>query len=318
MSFINEIKNEVSRITIESSYLVRAEIAAYIRTCSKLRISQNNISLEFSTDNASTARRLFTLLKSYSDNIEAFTKRSNRLNKKNIYIIAINDKMAIQKLFQDTEFSINNNIFDRSYEVSDNILQNDNCLRAFIRALFLTSGTVSNPEKSYHLEMNFYNDELADFVKIKLNKSRMAFKLIERNDTFVVYIKEGELISDFLVFIGANQSVLKFENIRAMKEIRNNVNRVINFETANINKTVKASMRHINDINYLIQNGSFDSLPGDLQEVALLRLENEEASLSEVAKLSNKYSRSSINYRLKKISNFADKLRGVDNEGNEG
>ncbi|MFB0972310.1 MAG: DNA-binding protein WhiA, partial [Neofamilia sp.] len=151
-----------------------------------------------------------------------------------------------------------------------------------------------------------------------INKWNLNAKIATRKSSFIVYLKEAEQISDFMALIGTSQSLLKFENVRIVKDLRNNVNRVVNCETANINKTITASMKQIEDINFIKDLGKFDLLSEDIKEVANLRIENEDFSLNEIAELTNgEYSRSGVNYRLKKISGLAEKLRGAADERNE-
>lgn len=318
MSFSNEVKNEGARIHLNSSKLMLAELSAFIRTCSELGIKNRKISLEFVTENASIARRIFTLLKSYTSSIEAYRKKSTSLNKNGNYLIVINDPYAIDDLLYDTGFIKNREYFTkRNYKNSQN-LSSEEEIRAYIRASFLGAGSITNPEKSYHLELIGRNEEFAEDIKDLLIKKGLNAKVATRKSSYIVYLKEAEQISDFMALIETPQSLLKFENVRVIKELRNNVNRVVNCETANINKQINASMKQIEDIKFLIEIGKFQNLDDDLKEIAMLRIENEDYSLKEIAEISKgKYSRSGVNYRLKKISNVSEKFRGANDEGNE-
>ena len=141
-------------------------------------------------------------------------------------------------------------------------------------------------------------------------KFNINIKLIIRNGKYAVYIKDGDMISKFLALIGAKKSVLDFEEIRVMKEMKNSVNRLVNCETANLNKVINVSVLQINDIKYIISKNKFNLLPKNLQEIALIRLKNEHSTLTEIGKmLENPIGKSGVNYRFKKISEFAEKLR---------
>lgn len=318
MSFSNDVKNEVSKIKLVSSKLMLAELSGFIRMCTNIKFGSNGPNLEFITENASVARRIFTFLKGYSSEVEAYIRKNTQLKKNNNYIISMTDKYAIDDLLYDTNFAKNGNYFERNYKIGKHIVSDYESLRAYIRGSFLGAGSVTNPEKGYHLELIVNDEEHAEDLKEMLNSINLNAKIATRKANQIVYLKEAEQISDFMALIGANQSLLKFENVRIVKELRNNVNRLVNCETANLNKTVDAATKQVADIEFLMDLGKFNSLSEDLQEIALIRLENHDSSLMEIMELTgSKYSRSGINYRLKKISNIAAKLRGVNNERNK-
>lgn len=318
MSFSNELKSEAAKIKIDNFNLVLSELSAFVRTCGDLKLRDEKWILEFVTENASIARRIFTLLKNYTQDLEIFRKKSNMSNKRSNFVIIMKDKSSIDDLLFDTRFTIHGDLENRNYKIDSSLIQSDEEMRAYLRASFLGAGSVTDPEKGYHLELISQSEELAEDLKDVLNRRGLNAKIAHRKFSYIVYIKEAEQISDFMALIGANQSLLKFENVRVVKDLRNNVNRVVNCETANISKIITASMKQINDINYILKLDKFDTLSGDLKEVANLRIENEDYSLKEIAELTNgRYSRSGVNYRLKKISELAEKLRGATDERNE-
>ena len=178
--------------------------------------------------------------------------------------------------------------------------------KAIVRGSFLGSGSINNPERIYHLEILYSCEKNVDYILEILKKYELKIKRL--NNT--LYIKDGEEISKFLAFIGANSAVLKFEEIRVIRDMRNNVNRLVNCETANLNKTINAALKQIDDIKFIKKMKKFNELPDGLQEVADLRLENPDISLIELGKmLSSPIGKSGVNYRLKCISKFAEELR---------
>lgn len=318
MSFSNDAKNEVSKIKLESSKLMLAELSGLIRMCTNIKFNKGGVALDFITENASVARRIFTFLKGYSSDVEAYIKKNTQLKKNNNYIISMTDKYSVDDLLYDTDFVHNSEYLNRNYKIGKKLMGDYESLRAYMRGTFLGAGSVTNPEKGYHLELIANDIEHAEDLKYILNSIGLNAKIAERKTNYIIYLKEAEQISDFMALIGANQSLLKFENVRIVKELRNSVNRLVNCETANLNKTVDAATKQVADIEYLMDKGKFNTLPEDLQEIGLVRLDNHDSSLMEIVDLLNsKYSKSGINYRLKKISNIAAKLRGVNNERNE-
>jgi len=174
----------------------------------------------------------------------------------------------------------------------------------------LGAGSVNNPEKNYHLEMIFNDEKNCEFVKDLCLAYQINFKKIKVNDKFQLYLKEGEEISRFLALIGANKAVLRFEDVRVMKEMKNNVNRRVNCETANLNKTVDAALKQIDDIQFLKKVRKFKQLPADLQNIANLRLENPDLSLKDLGQLIEpQLGKSAVNRKLKKIHEIAEELR---------
>ena len=172
------------------------------------------------------------------------------------------------------------------------------------------AGSLNNPEKEYHLSILISNEEHVNLLKEFINKYNIDFKSLNNNKTFCLYIKDGEQISRFLALVGANSAMLKFEEIRVMRETRNKVNRLVNCETANLNKTISAAVIQIEDIKYIKEKGEFNKMPENLKKIANLRLENPDASLTELAeKLAEKISKSGVNHRLKKISEIAQEIR---------
>ena len=182
--------------------------------------------------------------------------------------------------------------------------------KSFVRGCFLGSGSINNPENNYHMEIIFRLKENAVVVLNILKRYHIDFKILEKENHISIYTKDGEEISKFLAFIGANSSVLKYEDIRVYRDMRNNVNRLVNCETANLNKTVSAAVKQVEAIEIIKQKGKFSELTDPLKEIANLRLQNPEASLIELGQmLKSPVGKSGVNYRLKTLIKIAETLK---------
>lgn len=279
MSFSEDVKKELSQM---NNYVkkeeLKAELYGYILTNN---VSDENTNLKFTTKN--------------EDNIYRYNKILKNLNIK--YKTDIRGKMYI---------TIITDVINLNIEKSKDI----NILGAIIRGCFMGGGSINNPDKENHLEILLKNENSINEISEILSIFNINIKLIIRNGKYAVYIKDGDMISKFLALIGAKKSVLDFEEIRVMKEMKNSVNRLVNCETANLNKVINVSVLQINDIKYIISKNKFNLLPKNLQEIALIRLKNEHSTLTEIGKmLENPIGKSGVNYRFKKISEFAEKLR---------
>lgn len=190
----------------------------------------------------------------------------------------------------------------KMWDVNSKLKQEEQIDRLNVREHFLQTGFVNDPNKKSHLEIVFKQEKKANELKSILEKYNFQFKTVTRNNNYLLYSKDGEEISKFLAFIGVNKAVLRFEEIRVLKETRNNINRVINCENANLDKIIKSSVEQIEAIDYLLKTGKLSSLDENLQEIALVRKNNPSLSLEDVGKLLKEpIGKSGANYRLKKI-----------------
>ena len=198
----------------------------------------------------------------------------------------------------------------KMWDMNSSMKQDEQLARLCIREAFIKSGSMNDPNKKYHLEIMFKTKRKAEEMQILLNNFNINAKIIKREKDYMLYLKDGEEISEFLALIGANSSVIKFEEIRVIKETRNDINRLVNCETANLNKTINAAVKQIEDIKLIKKKKKFSSLPENLQEIANLRVENPDVSLVELGKLLKEpIGKSGVNHRLKKISEIAEDLR---------
>ncbi|MDR1774832.1 MAG: DNA-binding protein WhiA [Clostridioides sp.] len=208
---------------------------------------------------------------------------------------------------------------DESIKISENYKSPINYLgesrKAYIRGAFLGSGSISSPNKSYHMEFVTNSEHYANSLKELINSMGFNSKVVPRKNNYIVYLKESEQISDLLSIIGAHNALLNLQNAKVLKEMRNNVNRIVNCETANLSKIVNASVKQIEDINYIQNKIGISKLPNNLQQVAIARLEYEEMSLKELGEiLDPPIGKSGVNHRLRKISEIANRLRESDVE----
>ena len=198
----------------------------------------------------------------------------------------------------------------KMWDMNSSMKQDEQLARLCIREAFIKSGSMNDPNKKYHLEIMFKVKKKAEEMQTLLNNFNINAKIIKREKDYMLYLKDGEEISEFLALIGANSSVIKFEEIRVLKETRNDINRLVNCETANLNKTINAAVKQIEDIKLIKKKRKFSSLPENLQEIAELRIANPDVSLVELGKmLKEPIGKSGVNHRLKKISAIAEDLR---------
>lgn len=314
LSFSSVTKNELSRIEISDKDCTLAELAALIRMNGSIQINGlKRMSIKFSTENAAIARRIFSLVKDlYNIQTEVMVRRNKQLKKNNNYVIFIDSQNKAEEILIDT--GVLNRDKDDSYNISysipEHIVKERACKRAYIRGAFLGGGSISNPEKTYHLEFVTNSEEHSENLCELINSFGLNAKIVLRKENYIVYLKEGEQIVDLLNIIQAHNALLKLEDIRILKEMRNNINRIVNCETANLAKTINASVRQINNIEYIDSVLGINNLPENLIDIANLRRENRDASLKELGDmLSPPVGKSGVNHRLRKLDEIADDLR---------
>lgn len=281
MSFSSEVKRDLSKINRFDKEIFRAELMGYFLSGNMLK-KENYF--EFVTENEFNIEHFYKIL----------------FNLKIDYEPEIRGKFYIAQMKCKDVQELN-----CSYKTVKGELQKN-----MIKGAFLGAGSVNNPEKNYHLEMIFQEEKKCDFLNGLCQEYEIHFKKIKVNEKYQLYLKEAEEISRFLALIGANQAVLKFEDVRVMKEMKNKINRKVNCETANLNKTVEAAIRQMEDIHFIKKMNRFNKLPTDLQNIANLRLENPDLSLNDLGQLTEpKIGKSTVNRKLKKIHEFAEDLR---------
>lgn len=296
MSFSSQIKSEMEKQIPSARHCQLAELAALYKFFNKEEAEKHDV-IVFSSENELAVRKCFTLLKKtfnmykeISWNEEVYTKKGS------FYRLCVDDPALVDSI--------------RDSLTSSTVTLKACCRRAFIRGAYLAVGSISDPEKSYHLEFVCQNEEEAQLLIDMLATFDVEAKLVTRKKYFVVYVKDGAGIVDILNVMGAHLALMDFENTRILKEVRNSVNRKINCEMANIGKTISAAQKQIEDIYTLMDSEEYKRLPASVQEIAELRIKYPEATLKELGELADPpIGKSGVNHRLRKLSELAEAIK---------
>lgn len=312
MSFSFNVKKELTCVPIGARHCMIAELAAMIIMAGEVKYEEGTFTIKFQTENAAIARKYFTIIKkAFNINTEIVLKTSKKFHKKQTYVLITKDSEEAHKILTATTLLKYENMHPTIRNHVDlTIIQSTCCKRAYLRGAFLGAGSVSDPEKGYHLEFVNPNEQHAEFLKEMMITLEMEPKVVARKGNYVLYLKEGTQIVDLLNIMGAHVALMELENVRIVKEVRNNVNRIVNCETANLKKTVSAAVRQTQDIEYVQNTIGIAALPENLQQVAIYRLEYPSSSLKELGELlTPPVGKSGVNHRLKKISEIAEHIR---------
>ena len=287
MSFSSQVKEELTKHISPARHCQIAELAAIMHFCGQYgRDKDGNYTIGFQTENEAVITKGFTLLKkTFNIDTSGFITE---------------EQMAdfLSKIGNPEE------------PVSGLLLKNSCCQRAFLRGVFLSVGSMSDPRKGYHLEFVCADEEKAEQLRSVMQGFGLDAKIVLRKKYHVVYLKEGSCIVDLLNICEAHKALMDFENLRILKEMRNSVNRRVNCETANITKTVNAAARQIEDIEYVRDYYGFQNLPENLRQIAEVRLDYPDAPLKELGGYLNPpVGKSGVNHRLRRISELADRIR---------
>ncbi|MBS5788515.1 MAG: DNA-binding protein WhiA [Clostridioides difficile] len=312
MSFSTDAKNELARILPDERKVAVAELAAIIKSAGSIQIAgYKKINLKIITELNSIARKVFKLLKvNFDINTTISINKNQMLKRNNSYVLTVTDEMGATELLRELGVLEPGDGFFTVNKVPEKLVEEDECKRAFLRGAFLGGGSISDPDKSYHMEFVTNSEEFAISLKDLINSLGLNSKIVPRKNNHIVYLKESEQISDLLSVIGAHKALLSLQNTKVLKEMRNNVNRIVNCETANLSKTVNASVRQVEDINLIQKTIGISNLPKNLQEIALIRVEYEDMTLKELGEiLDPPIGKSGVNHRLRKIGEIAERLR---------
>lgn len=300
LSFSSEIKQELLMQVNNSRHCRLAELAALIEFVGEIYVNENNEKiLNIVTENYFAAKKSFTLIKKAFNIVLSIQEK-----KSGSFLVNVSDLEDSQKILKAIRYENNED---------SSITQKSCCKRAYIRGAFIAAGTVSDPEKSYHFEIVCPDMKKAEKLKEMIKSFEIDAKIVERKSHYVLYIKDGSGISEIFNIMEAHVSLMDFENTRIVREMRGSINRKVNCETANLNKTVSASLKQIEDINLIKEKRGISALPDGLVEIAELRLENPDSNLVELgAMLTPPLGKSGVNHKFRKISEIADLLRNSD------
>lgn len=308
MSFASETKKELTHMDVSDSD-AKVELAAFIRMNGAISFSNQLVIMDVQTENAAIARRMYQLLKDlYEVPIELLVRRKMKLKKNNVYIVRL--KSGTRGILEDLRILEPPMTFTKS--IDRGFVKKRSAKRAYLRGAFLASGSVNNPEtSSYHLEIFSVYEEHNEAICALMNQFDLNARTLERKNGFITYLKEAEKITEFLSIIGATSALLHFEDVRIMRDMRNSVNRLVNCETANLNKTINAAVRQIDNIKYIQSTVGLEALPERLREIAALRIANEDVTLKELGEMltTGQVSKSGINHRFRKLDQIAERLR---------
>ena len=307
MSYASEVKKELTGLQVHLDN-AKAELMALIRMNGSLGIANRNMILNVQTESPAIARRIYSLLKQfYQVESEIVVRRKMKLKKNNQYVVRL--RYHAQEILSDLGILEG---FQIKEKVPMALLKDDLMIRSYLRGAFLAGGSVNNPETSrYHLEIYSLYEEHNEMIAQMINRYRLNARTTARRSGYIVYLKEAEKIAEFLQLIGATNGMLKFENIRIVRDMRNSVNRLVNCENANMDKVANASNRQIENIRLIDSMVGLDSLPEKLRAIAETRLAHQEVSLKELGVLvpGGPISKSGVNHRLRKLNAYAEELR---------
>lgn len=299
MSFSSDVKNELARLEGQKACCEKAELLGVLRMSGAVILRGKNIGIHFSTENAALARWVLQVLKSnYQVRTEVVITRSRRLKKNNRYQVEVLPDPRVAEALRELQILPG--------DEKNDLLSRACCRKAFLRGVFMAGGSVSRPASDYHLEIVTENEEFARLILKIMQGFSLSARMTDRKNDFIVYLKDGDHITDFLSLVGAHQALLDFENVRIVKEMRNHVNRQVNCETANLNKVIRAAVLQTACIRYLQEHADYGGLPDKLKETAELRLAHPDASLNElVGYAGEEIGKSGLNHRLKKLQQLA-------------
>ena len=312
MSFSGKVREELAGSVSPARHCQIAELAAFIGLCGTVVINSfDQCSIKIHSENLLVARKVFTLIEKTFNIRTDISVRRNVVKQSVSYAVIVRRHEDALRVLQATKMiSGQQNGAEDARVFNPLVYQQVCCRRAFLRGAFQAAGSMSDPTKSYHFEIVCFSREAAEQIRDVMCGFELDAKIVPRKKSFVVYLKEGSQIVDILNVMEAHVSLMELENVRILKELRNTVNRRVNCETANINKTVSAAVKQVEDITYLRDTVGFDNMPDNLVEAAMARLDNPDATLKDlVESLDTHVGKAGINHRLRKLSEMADRVR---------
>ena len=312
MSFSGRVREELAGNISAARHCRIAETAAFIGMCGTVVINSfDRYSIKIHSENLLVARKVFTLIEKTFNIKTDISVRRNIAKQSVSYAVIVRKHEDALRILQATKMIGEHQEHTGDiHPFSSLVLQQMCCRRAFLRGAYQAAGSMSDPKKSYHFEIVCSTPEAAEQIREVIRSFGLDAKTVKRKKSYVVYLKEGSQIVDILNVMEAHVALMELENVRILKEMRNSVNRKVNCETANINKTVSAAVKQVEDITYLRDTVGLDHLPDNLVEAATARLENPDATLKELGEmLDPPVGKSGINHRLRRLSEMAEKVR---------
>lgn len=304
MSFSSDIKNELCAKGTGNKCCMRAELAAFILFSARF----DNDGIRILTENPFVAKRAYSFFKSVYNADAAVSVTQRSVSESNsMYYVNINEKYC-EDILTDLCIARGEN-GEREFRIYNGMVKNECCIKSFVKGAYLAAGSMTDPKKDYHLEFVTHRKRLSGDFVVLLKKFGLEPGVVVRKSNYVVYFKAADAISDVLTVIGAVHSLMEFENTQIEKDFKNKVNRMVNCETANLQKTADASAKQLAAINKIKESGKWDALPESLSQLCEIRLSNPELSLSEICRMTG-VSKSGVNHRFRKIISIAD---GIDN-----
>ena len=312
MSFSGKVREELAGNISSARHCRIAELTAFIGMCGTIAVNSfDQYSIKIHSENFLVARKVFTLIeKTFNIKVDVSIRRNIKRQNATYSVVVRQHEDAVRILQAVKMIGGNADYISDIRPFSPLVLQQTCCRRAFLRGAFQASGSMSDPSKSYHFEIVCDSQAAAGQIQEIMDGFGLDAKIVQRKKAYVVYLKEGSRIVDVLNVMEAHVALMELENVRILKEMRNTVNRKVNCETANINKTVSAAVKQVEDITYLRDTVGFEHLPDNLAEAALARLEHPDATLKELGEtLDPPVGKSGINHRLRRLSEMAEKVK---------
>lgn len=312
MSFTTEVKSEIAANELHPCCM-KAELSAVLQMCSTMNFTSDGVHLTIKTENPTTAKRIYKLVKErYDVTTRLSVIKKMKLKKNNIYVIRVENKAM--EILKDLEIFTEKGL---QAHPSSRMLRKECCARAYLAGAFLAGGSVNSPNKAnYHLEISTNNEGLAKFIQKLMNRFDLPAKYIKRRNQDVIYLKASDKIGDFLRYIGASDAVFTFEDSRIQRDFMNSLTRLNNCELANEMKSMAAGKKQLEDIQWIENYRGLEALPEKLQHAAYARKELPEASLLELCDYcadvyDETISKSGMKHRLAKLKEMADQYRKV-------
>lgn len=311
MSFSTQVKDDLTRVISSKPCCRKAEFIAFFLINGNIRIGNGRrISFFMQTEHSASVRKMFTLARDFDLEREITVHRRTQLHKNQVFTLNVPPQEQLGHFLQELGMVDESGSLRIAFpeQIREQVLAASCCRRAYLRGAFLASGSISEPEGAYHLEFSSLERPQADLLIELLADFGLKGKIVRRKDLEIVYLKGAEEISQLLNIMGSHRSLLEFESIRVTKEVRNQVNRQRNCDTANINKVVNAGMRQVKDINYIEAAIGLAKLPRNLRVAAELRLDYPDYSLADLSEISS-LGRSALNHRLRRLTQIAENIR---------